>query len=152
MRPIVTVRVAWSVCRYVTLLNPAKTAERIEMPFGSWTPVSPMKHVLGGVHTGATWRIPLNRPRAAMRTPTSYMFLCDHPNLNPKRHLDRFSRFAQLTAECPYTLQWAAPPPQNCPFPWQVRSPSSTWFLGPTRVLNQTASRSVQPCFQGSLL
>jgi len=26
--------------------------------------------------------------------------------------------FAQLTAECPYTLQWAALPPQNCPFPW----------------------------------
>ena len=26
--------------------------------------------------------------------------------------------FAQLTAECPYTLQWAAPSPLYCPFPW----------------------------------
>jgi len=26
--------------------------------------------------------------------------------------------FAQMTAECPYTLQWATPSPQNCPFPW----------------------------------
>jgi len=35
-------------------------AELIEMPFGLWTWVSPRKHVLGWVHTGATWRIPLN--------------------------------------------------------------------------------------------
>ena len=34
-----------------------------------------------------------------------------HPNLNPKRHLDRFSRFAQLTAESCYTSQWSAPFP-----------------------------------------
>jgi len=33
-----------------------------------------------------------------------------HPSPNPKRHLDRFSRFAQMTAECPYTLQWDAFP------------------------------------------
>jgi len=28
--------------------------------------------------------------------------------------------------------------------------PSNTWFLGPTRVTNQMASQSVQPCLQGS--
>jgi len=32
----------------------AKAAEPIEMPFGIWTRVGPRKHVLGGVHTGAT--------------------------------------------------------------------------------------------------
>ena len=45
-------------------------AEPIKMPFGLWTRVGPSKHVLGidGVHTGTTWRIPLNRPSvAAMR-------------------------------------------------------------------------------------
>jgi len=48
--------------------------------------------------------------------------------------------FAQMTAECPYTLQWDAPcPPQNCPFP------SNTWFLGPPVSSTQMASRSVQP-------
>jgi len=26
--------------------------------------------------------------------------------------------------------------PQNCPFPWGIWTPSNTWFLGPTRVLN----------------
>jgi len=34
MRP--TDRVAWSVCRYVTVVSPAKMAEPIEMPFGLW--------------------------------------------------------------------------------------------------------------------
>jgi len=28
-----------------------------------------------------------------------------------KWHVNRFSRFAQLTAECPYTLQWTTPFP-----------------------------------------
>jgi len=32
----------------------AKMAEPIEMPFGLWTRAGPRKHVLGGVHTGAT--------------------------------------------------------------------------------------------------
>ena len=41
-----------------------KMAERIEMPFGLWTRVGSSKHALGGVHTSATWRIPLNRPSA----------------------------------------------------------------------------------------
>jgi len=44
---------------------------------------------------------------------------------------------AQITAKCPYTLQWDAPvPPHNCPFPWGMGTPSNTRFLGPTGVLN----------------
>jgi len=30
-------------------------AEPIEMPFGLWTKVDPRNHLLGGVHTGATY-------------------------------------------------------------------------------------------------
>ena len=38
----------------------------------------------------------------------------------------------QLTAERPYTLQWATLlPPQNCTLPWGPGSPSNTLFLGP---------------------
>jgi len=52
MRPIVTDRVAWSVrrsvCRSVTLVSPAKTAEPIEMQFGLRTRVGPRNHVLAG--------------------------------------------------------------------------------------------------------
>ena len=54
--------------RQHSLVSCAKMAEPIEMPFGMWTRVSTRKRVLGGVHTDATWRIPLNRPFAvAMR-------------------------------------------------------------------------------------
>jgi len=62
-----TDRVAWSVCRSVCHdREPCKTC---------WTDrdavwvvdseMGPRKHVLGGVHIGATWQIPLNRPCAA---------------------------------------------------------------------------------------
>ena len=46
--------------------------------------------------------------------------------------------FAQMSFECPYTLQWVAPfTPQNCPFPLGGSGPlSNTWFPGPTRVLS----------------
>ena len=43
---------AWSVCVFVCVLgapmSPAKMAERIEMPFGTWTQVGPVNHVLNG--------------------------------------------------------------------------------------------------------
>ena len=43
--------------------------------------------------------------------------------------------FAQMTVECPYTLQWNTPfSPQNCPFAGGSGPPSSTWFSGPTGV------------------
>jgi len=48
MRPIVTDRVAWCVCRSVTIASPGKTAEQIEMSFRLLT-----QHVLDG---GAHWR------------------------------------------------------------------------------------------------
>ena len=48
MRPIVTDGVELSVCQSVTIVNPAKTAEMIEMPFGLWTRVGPRNHVLDG--------------------------------------------------------------------------------------------------------
>jgi len=47
----------------------AKMAEPIEIPYGLWTWMGPRKHVLGGLHTGATWRILLNRPCALAMWP-----------------------------------------------------------------------------------
>jgi len=46
-----------------------QTVEPIEMPFGKWTQVGPRKHVLDGVHIGATWQIRLNRPCTATMRP-----------------------------------------------------------------------------------
>ena len=37
MQPTVTDTLAWSVCRSVTIVSPAKTAEAVAMPFGLWT-------------------------------------------------------------------------------------------------------------------
>jgi len=46
----------------------AKMAEAVDLPFGLSTQVGQRMHILGGVHTGASWRIPLNRSCAeAMR-------------------------------------------------------------------------------------
>jgi len=46
-----------------------KTAEPIEMQFGTLSRVGPGKHVLDGMHNGATCRIRLSGPCvAAMRT------------------------------------------------------------------------------------
>jgi len=51
--PIVTDRVAWSVGLFVglsvTLVNPAKTAEPIEMSFWLWARMGRRNHVLDGV-------------------------------------------------------------------------------------------------------
>jgi len=43
------------VCRSVTLVSPAKTAEPIKILFGLWTRVGPRNHVLDGV------QIPMGR-------------------------------------------------------------------------------------------
>jgi len=59
-----------------------------------------------------------------------------HPTQHPKRHLDWFSRFAQLTAERPYTLQRIAPPspsPEKLPFSMGIWTASNPWFVGLTR-------------------
>jgi len=59
-----------------------------------------------------------------------------HPSPQPKRYLDRFSRFAQMTAECSYSLQCDALRPSKLPLPMEIWTASNTWFPGPTRVLN----------------
>jgi len=79
--------------------------------------------------TCAHWRYLANTIELVL--PSAYL------SLQPKRHLDRFSRFAQMTAECPCTLQWdVIPPPQNCPFPCADLNAHLIVFIGPTRVLN----------------
>jgi len=45
--------VCLSVDRSVTVVSPVKTTEPIEMPFGMWIRVGPVKHVLDG---SAHWR------------------------------------------------------------------------------------------------
>ena len=79
---------------------------KLPFPWGIWTPSN-------------TWFLGLLSPQ-------------------PKQDLDQFSHFfAQTTAQCPYILQWDAPSPLKIvPFHGRMWTPSNTWFLGPTRVLN----------------
>jgi len=62
--------------------------------------------------------------------------------------------FAQIIAECPYTLQWDAPFPfQNCSFLWgDLDSRLIHGSLGPPKSSTQTASQSVQSFLQGLLV
>jgi len=58
--------------------------------------------------------------------------------------------FAQRTVECPYTLQWDAHSlPKICPLPWGIWTPSNTWFLGSTEVLNPNGSSIGAAVFAG---
>ena len=69
-------------------------------------------------------------------TPSNLWFLGSVWAENPNSIMIGSAIFAQMTAECSYTLQWNAPfPPQNCPFPWG-RGPHLIRFPGSTRVLN----------------
>jgi len=63
MRPIAThlARFVVSVCGLDTLVNLAKTAEQIEMLSSGQIRAGPRNRVFDRVHTGATWRIRLNR-------------------------------------------------------------------------------------------
>jgi len=76
-------------------------------------------------HIGATWGIRLN-----------LCFLRPTQVHNPNSKLVGSAVFAQMTAECPYTLQCDTPLPLKIAHSHRGSGPpSNTWFLGP-RVLN----------------
>jgi len=62
--------------------------------------------------------------------------------------------FAQMTAGCPYTLQWDISFLKKLPLPMGDLDPNphlTHGSLGPPESSTQTASQSVQPFLQGSL-
>ena len=94
-------------------------------------------------HHRPTWTVRSYLPAGANVHP-SVTHASAHPTHHPKHHLDRLSRFALLSAESPYTLQWAAP------FPIKIVPSHGISglhlihsFLGPPESTTQTASRSV---------
>jgi len=83
-------------------------------------------------------------------TPSNTRFLPPIPAHNPNGISIGSAVFAQMTVECPYTLQWdAQSPPKICPFPWGIWTPSNTWFPGPTQVLNPNRSSIGAAIFAG---
>jgi len=62
------------------------------------------------------------------------------------------SVFAQITAQCPYTLQWDAPFPSKLPLPKGIWTHLIRGSLSWPEPSTQTGPRSVQPFLQGSLV
>jgi len=61
--------------------------------------------------------------------------------------------FAQMTTECPYTLQWLTPSLLKLPLPMGDVEPHLIHgSFGPSKSSTQTASRSVRPFLHGSLV
>jgi len=67
------------------------------------------------------------------------VLLLVHPSPQPKRQIDPFSNFAQLTARVVGHAR-ACPSPNNCPFISEIWAPSNACFLGPIRVYNRNGS------------
>jgi len=97
-----------------------------------WAPLSPKI-----VHSyGRIW------------TPSNLLFIGPIRTHNPNGISIGSGVFAQMTVECPYTLQRDAPS-KKCPFPWRIWAPCNTWFPGLTRVLSPNGT---DPFLQGSLV
>jgi len=78
--------------------------------------------------------------------------------LNPNGISISSAVFAQLTAECPHALQWAAPPPPSklllamCGSgPHLVHGMASWQSLGPQKSSTEMACQTVKPFLHGSL-
>jgi len=98
--------------------------------------------VLPWGHISATWWIRLN-----------LCFLWPSRVHNPNGKSTGSEVFAQHMEESPYILQWVPLSLQNCPFPWGDLDPHLTCnSLGLSEPTTQTASQSVQPFLQGSLV
>ena len=76
-----------------------------------------------------------------------------HPSPQPKRHLDRFRHFAQLTAVSLHSTMGRQFPPSKLPLSTGASAPHLIRdSLGARESKTQTVSRSVQPSLQGSRL
>ena len=73
-------------------------------------------------HIGTTWRIRLH-----------VCFLWPTRVHNPNGKWIGSAVSAQLTAESPYTIQWATLSPKILPFHGGSEPSSNSWFLGPVR-------------------
>jgi len=76
----------------------------------------------------------------------------DNPSPGPTRHLDRFSRFCTDDRRVSLYFTMERPFPSKLPLPRGSGLHLIRGSLGPPKSSTQTASRSVQPFLQGSLV
>jgi len=110
---------------------PESTTETANQPFlhNSWQKVSILYN-----RRPFPQKLPL---LMGICTPSNSRFLGPVWAHNPSRIMIGSDVCIQVTAEYPYTLQWAGPPPSKLPIPINGSGPQSNiWFPGPTKVLN----------------
>jgi len=73
---------------------------------------------------GHSFSLKIAPSNGASELPSSTLFLGPTQILNLNCISIGSAVFAQITAERPYTLQWTALYPQNCPFPWGIWTPT----------------------------
>jgi len=81
--------------------------------------------------------------------PPSNMIHWAHSSPHSKWHLDRFSCFCTDDHSVPILYNGIPFPPQNCPSPWGIWTPSNTWFPGPTQILTPNGISIVSAIFAG---
>jgi len=79
--------------------------------WGIWTHLHVIHGFIRGVSALEVLRLCAIQIYILLTYLLTYLLSWAHPSLQPERHLDWFSRFAQFTAECPYTWLRAAPSP-----------------------------------------
>ena len=72
-----------------------------------------------------------------------------HSSPQLKRQIDGFRRFCTAYGRKSLYFTAGAPILQNCPFGWGIWTPSNTWFLRPTRVLNTNGISIASAVFAG---
>jgi len=80
------------------------------------------------------------------------VLLSAEPSPQPKRQINRFSRSCTAHGRKFLFFTVGDPLPPNCPFLWGSRPNLIHDSLGPSEPKTKTASRSVQPFLQGSLV
>jgi len=82
--------------------------------------------------------------------PSNAWFTGTNPANNPNGISIGSAVFAQMVAECPYTLQWEAPSPSKLPLSTgDLDANLDAWFLGPTWVLNSNSISIGSAVFAG---
>jgi len=116
----------WTCASFGPSESSVQTANRSVQPFAQLTAKCRqvyrrlLANTIEIVHIAAIWQIQLN---SCFLQPTQVH--------NPNSKSVGWAVSAQLTAESPYTLQWATVSPKISVSHGGIWTPSNTWFLGP---------------------
>ena len=100
-------------------------------------------------HRRRTCSVQRYSPGGGSVHPIYYMIPWAHPCPQPKRHLHRFSHFCSAHDRASLYFRMGHPVPSKLLFPIGMWTPSNTWFLQPTQVLNRNSTSIGSAVFAG---